>query len=96
LVALPESPAHREHRLQTQREMQERARAIDWVGRAIGILAHGPVWCEIVDLAAEVGCSRHHLATTIRRGIRSTEFAWANVRGRPSLIALASRVKDST
>ena len=96
LVTLPESPAHREHRLQTQRDMQERARITDWVGKAKVVLATGAAWRKIADLAVEVGCSQGYLATTIRRGIRSTDFCWGNVGGRPSIIALAARVREVT
>ena len=94
LEVLPESLAHREHRLSTQKVMIANCPSTDWVGKAHTTLTSGPLWRKLSLLSEQVGCTQAHLATILRRSYRSGEFAWANQRGRPNLIALASRVTD--
>jgi len=91
---LPESTAHRDHRLATQKEMLAITGSTDWVTKAHATLSDGPLWRKVSLLSMQVGCTQGYLATIIRRSYRSGEFAWANPRGRPNLIALASRVTD--
>jgi len=94
LQVLPESPAHREHRLSTQEQMIAITRSIDWISKAHATLSNGPLWRKVSLLSEQVGCTQGYLATIIRRSYRSSEFAWGNLSGRASLIALASRVTD--
>jgi len=94
LEVLPESHAHRLHRLSTQKEMIAITGSTDWVMKAHATLSSGPLWRKVSLLSEQVGCTQGYLATIIRRSYRSGEFAWGTLSGRASLIALASRVID--